>query len=285
MTVEARTLCVVGAGTMGTGIAQVAALAGLRVHLIDLTADALTASAARLEASLQEGLSREKVTPAQAAEIRQRVTWHGDLSPLEAADWTIEAVFEDMQVKQQVLSQVGALMRAETPIATNTSTFRITDLARGCRRPGRFIGLHFFNPPPAMKLVEVIPGEQTRPAITEAAVAFCERLGKTPVVGPDIPGFLVNRAFAALVAAAIELWATGADPPAIDRALELGLGHKMGPLRTADLVGLDVVLAMLRSLVEQTGHPRFEPPAEFVALVAGGALGRKSGRGFYEYHG
>jgi 3-hydroxybutyryl-CoA dehydrogenase len=283
MNVEASRLCIIGAGTMGTGIAQVAAQAGLRVHLLDALPEALLSSRERLDASLAEGIKREKLTPEQADEVRAHVWLDATDDALAEADWVIEAVFEDEAAKATVLARASALAPPSAPIATNTSTFRIGGLARHCERPERFLGMHFFNPPPAMKLVEIIPGPQTAPDVTEAALALCERMGKTPIVAPDIPGFLVNRAFAALVAAAIDAWAEGASPEAIDSAIELALGHKMGPLRTADLVGLDVMLAILRSLHAQTGHARFEPRAEFVALVESGALGRKSGRGFYTY--
>jgi len=281
--VEVQTLGLIGAGAMGTGIAQVAAQAGTRVCLIDLTEETIAASQRRLEKSLQDGLAREKLTPERAADVRRLVTWDTSWDPLAEADWVIEAVFEDLGVKESVLRKASAVLGEEVPLASNTSTLRIGQLARYCERPERFLGMHFFNPPPAMKLVEVIPGTRTLPGVTEAALALCTRLGKTPVIAPDIPGFLVNRAFGALVAAAIEAWTNGGDPEAIDTAIELGLGHRMGPLKTADLVGLDVMLAILRSLHEQTGHPRFAPPQEFVALVEGGKLGRKSGRGFYTY--
>jgi 3-hydroxybutyryl-CoA dehydrogenase len=281
--VEVNRLCIIGAGTMGTGIAQVAAQAGLRVHLLDASPQALAASRERLDASLAEGIKREKLTPDQAGEVGAHVSFEATDKALAEADWVIEAVFEDEAVKATVLAHASGLAPRTAPIATNTSTLRIGDLARHCKRPERLLGMHFFNPPPAMKLVEIVPGEQTAPEVTQAALALCERMGKTPVVAPDIPGFLVNRAFAALVAAAIDEWAEGGSPEAIDGAVELALGHKMGPLKTADLVGLDVMLAILRSLHEQTGHARFEPRAEFVALVESGALGRKSGRGFYTY--
>ena len=171
----------------------------------------------------------------------------------------------------------------QVPVSSNTSTLPIATLAGFCARPERFLGLHFSNPAPAMKLVEVIPGERTLPEVTAAALALCERLGKIGRLSPDIPGFLLNRGFVALVSAALDMWVRGAEPEAIDTAMELGLSHKMGPLRTADLVGLDVMLAILRSLYEQTGHPRFEVPEQFVALVASGKLGRKTGEGFYQY--
>jgi len=278
-----RTMCVIGAGTMGTGIAQVAAQAGIRVHLADITEDALGVGRRRLEVSLAGGIERGKIDAAQADEVRRLIAWHVADAPMSEVDWVIEAVPEEAKVKAAVLRRASALVDGDTPIATNTSTLRIAHLAAFCRDPSRFLGLHFFNPVPAMKLVEVIPGEQTDPDIAERAVALCERLGKTPVIAPDIPGFIVNRAFAALVATAVGVWADGAPPEAVDRSIELGLAHKMGPLRSADLVGLDVMLAILRSLHAQTGDARFRAPDRFVALVESGRLGRKSGEGFYSY--
>ncbi len=278
-----NTIGVIGAGTMGTGIAQVAAQAGLAVALLDVSAEAIAASRKRLDRSLQGGIEREKITVEPAEAVRQRIAWDTDSARLAEADWVIEAAFEDLGVKEEVLRQAARFVREGVPVATNTSTFPIAKLAAFWPQPAHFLGMHFFNPPPAMKLVEIIPGERTLPAVTEAAVSLCERLGKTPVIVPDIPGFVVNRAFAALVVAAIDVCASGAEPEAVDRCLELGLGHRMGPLRSADLVGLDVMLAMLRSLHEQTGHPRFEPPAQLVALVEEGKLGRKTGQGFYCY--
>jgi 3-hydroxybutyryl-CoA dehydrogenase len=283
MSVDVNTLCVVGAGTMGTGIAQVAAQEGIRVTLLDALEAALTGSRARLEASLAGGLEREKITPADADRVRQLTTWGLVKDGIPPADWFIEAVTEDAAVKRDVLRTISARAEPEACIATNTSTFCIADLAAHCERPDRFLGLHFFNPVPAMKLVEVVPGALTDSAVTEAAVALCTRLRKTPIVAPDIPGFLVNRVFAALVGAAVDLWASGAEPEAIDRAIELGLAHKLGPLRSADLVGLDVMLSILGSLHAQTGDARFAVPTEFAELVEAGKLGRKTGEGFYAY--
>jgi 3-hydroxybutyryl-CoA dehydrogenase len=283
MTMEVHTMGVIGAGTMGTGIAQVAAQAGIRVHLVDTAETAIEASRSRLQASIKGGIERGKADEAQAEEIRGLIGWELSDNALSSVDWIIEAVPEEMNLKKSVLRRASYLAREGVPLATNTSTLRIAQLAEFCDDPTRFLGMHFFNPPPAMKLVEVIPGEQTASQVAEAAVALCRRLGKTPVVAPDVPGFLVNRAFAALVAAAIDLWAAGADPAAIDQAIELGLGHKMGPLKTADLVGLDVMLAILRSLYGQTGDERFRAADKFVELVEGGKLGRKSGGGFYCY--
>jgi 3-hydroxybutyryl-CoA dehydrogenase len=280
---EVNTLGVLGAGTMGTGIAQVAAQAGIRVHLIESNEEAIPRSRGRLDKSLRGGIEREKITAEQAEEVKRLITWETSYDALAEADWVIEAVPEDLGLKAQVWGEVGRRARAHVPLASNTSTLPIHTLAGFAGRPGQFIGMHFFNPPPAMKLVEIIPHEGTLPLVRDAAVALCERLGKTPLIAPDIPGFIVNRGFAALVAAAVEVWALGGEPEAIDQALELGLGHKMGPLRTADLVGLDVIRAVAESLSELTGHGRFALPPRFYELLAEGKLGAKSGEGFYRY--
>lgn len=282
---QINNMCIIGAGTMGTGIAQVAAQAGIRATLLDASPEALERSRGALDKSLKAAVEREKLTPAQADEIRGRVAWSSDEEVAAEADWIVEAVFEDAQVKTRVLQRVCNLCRHDTVISSNTSTLPIHELAAFCHRPERFLGLHFFNPVPVMKLVEVIPGRETSPEITRFATTLCQRLGKTPVLAPDIPGFLVNRAFGALVATAIDTWQAGADPQAIDDSLELGLGHKMGPLRTADLVGLDVVLALLQSLWEHTSDQRFRVPPVLVEMVSQGKLGRKSGEGFYTYEG
>ncbi|MEN6305161.1 MAG: 3-hydroxyacyl-CoA dehydrogenase family protein [Armatimonadia bacterium] len=281
---DLNTICVIGAGTMGTGIAQVAAQAGLRTFVIEANVEAIPRSQKRLEKSLQGGIERGKLTEAEAEEAKGRLTWVTDYEALREADWVIEAVFEDVEVKRQVWAEVARLVGPETPVASNTSTMPIKTLASYYGRPEYFIGMHFFNPPPAMKLVEVIPSVSTLPEIRDAAVALCERMGKTPLIAPDIPGFMVNRAFGALVAAAAEVWALGGEPAAIDQALELGLGHKMGPLRTSDLVGLDIIKAVHESLTELTGHDRFALPQRFYdELVNQGKLGVKSGEGFYKY--
>lgn len=280
---EINTVCIIGAGAMGTGIAQVAAQVGIRVCLVDVSKEALDRSREALSRALAGAVEREKLTPEQAEETRALISWRDDLDALAEADWVIEAVFEDRQVKAQVLREAGARAREGVPIASNTSTFPIGEMARHCGKPQWFLGMHFFNPPAAMRFVEIVPTDETLPEVTAAAVALCERMGKTPLVVPDIPGFVVNRAFGALVAAAVDILAQGAEPEVIDTAIELGLGHRMGPLRTADLVGLDIMLALLRSLHEQTGDGRFEPPPRLIELVESGKLGGKSGEGFYKH--
>jgi len=265
---QVNTMCVIGAGTMGTGIAQVAAQAGIHVHLLDTSEEAVSRSQGQLEDSLHTGIERGKITAEEAEDIRRLITWGMSYASLAEADWVIEAVFEDLQVKQEVLSQVAAHVGQRIPVASNTSSLLIRDLAEFFGRPE--IGMHFSNPAPAMKLVEVVPGEKTLPTVTEAAVALCERMSKIPIIAPDIPGFVLNRLFGALVAAALEIWARGVEPEVIDSTIELGLGHKMGPLRTADLVGLDVMIALLRSLYEQTGHTSWLKMGNWAERVARG---------------
>ncbi len=280
---QVDTMCIIGAGTMGTGIAQLAAQAGIRVHLIDAAEEALSRSRTRLDRSLQGAVDREKLTTEQAEAVRQMIWWEADLAPCAGADWVVEAVFEDINVKGEILKRLGALVRPGVSVSSNTSTICIHRLAALYREPERLIGMHFFNPPPVMKLVEVIPWEGTAPDVTQACLALCTRMGREPMLSPDIPGFVVNRVLGALAAAAIDVWSSGGDPEAIDRSVELGLGHKMGPLKTCDLVGLDIMAALLASLHEQTGDPRFRPPDALLKLVGEGKLGAKSGAGFTDY--
>ncbi len=284
MSLEIQTLCLIGAGTMGTGIAQIAAQAGLRVHLIDIEEAALARSRQRLDDSFRQGIERGKLTAQQAEEAKSRISWGCDYEILKGAEWIIEAVFEDMEIKRTVWQKIARYAAPDVPAASNTSTIPIQILAEFYGRPQWLIGMHFFNPAPAMKLVEIIPTPQTLPLVVETAQMLCVKMGKTPLLAPDIPGFIVNRALTALVAAAMDVWAQGAAPEAIDQALELGLGHKMGPLRTADLIGLDVIKAMHETLFQLTGHERFRLPQRFYdELYNQGKWGVKSGAGFYKY--
>jgi 3-hydroxybutyryl-CoA dehydrogenase len=276
-------MAIIGAGTMGTGIAQVAAQSGIRVTVIDAARRALDQSRRSLNRSLREGVEREKLTEQQAERVRELIDWSEGWDAVGEADWICEAVFEELATKRKVLTRIGEAAPHHAIISTNTSTLRVGDLADATGRPARFIGLHFFNPPPAMKLVEVVPGEQTGKTMVKEAVALIEHMGKEPAVAPDIPGFFVNRGFGALLSAAIDIWLQGGEPEDIDTAMELGLAHRMGPLATADLIGLDICLALLDSLHNQTGHARFEVAPQFRAMVEGGKLGRKSGEGFYTY--
>jgi 3-hydroxybutyryl-CoA dehydrogenase len=276
-------MVIIGAGTMGTGIAQVAAQAGISTTVIDTAQTALDQSRRSLRQSLKGAVEREKLTEEEAERASELIEWSTEWDAVEEADWVIEAVFEDIATKRKVLTRAGKLAPDHAILSSNTSTLRIGALADATGRPRRFVGMHFFNPPPAMKLVEVVPSEQTGKTIVGDAVQLAEEMGKEPAVAPDIPGFFVNRGFGALLSAAIDIWLQGAEPKDIDTAMELGLAHRMGPLATADLIGLDICLALLDSLHNQTDHARFEVAPEFRAMVEGGKLGRKSGEGFYVY--
>ncbi|MGD9494697.1 MAG: 3-hydroxyacyl-CoA dehydrogenase family protein [Armatimonadota bacterium] len=274
---------VIGAGTMGTGIAQAAAQAGIRVLLLDMAQEAVHRSQRLLARSLRRGVEARRLTPQEAERVRSLVSWEPTWQCLAEVDWVIEAVSENLDVKREVLRQAAQVVREEVTVSTNTLALPIDVLAQAFGRPERFLGMHFFNPAPAMKLVLIEPGTRTLPEVVEAARELCRRMGKEPMTSLEVPRYVVNRTFGALVSTAIELVEEGAAPQAIDSAIELAMGHAMGPLRTADMMGLDVVLAMLRAMHEQTGEERYEPPRRLVELVEAGKLGRKTGEGFYEY--
>lgn len=280
---EIRQVCIIGAGTMGTGIAQAVAQAGIRAHLLDTSQEAMYRSQKLLDRSLRRAVETGKLTPQDARRVRDLISWDPTWQVLADADWVIEAVSEDLGVKRGVLRQIASSVRPETPVSTNTLALPIDELAEAYGRPDRFLGVHFFNPAPAMKLVLIDPGSQTAPEVVEAARALCEHLGKQSMTSMEVPRHVVNRVFGAAITAAVDLLEEGAEPEAIDGAVEMGMGHAMGPLRTADLMGLDVVLSMLRSLLERTGQQRYRPPELIVQMVREGKLGRKSGEGFYSY--
>ncbi len=276
-------LCVIGAGTMGTGIAQAAADAGLRVHLLDTSQEAIYRSQRLLDRSLRRGMETRRITPDDAARIRRLISWEPTWQVLADADWVIEAVSENIEVKGEVLRQAAGMVREGIPVATTSLALPVDVLADAFGRPERFLGMHFFNPAPAMKLVLIDPGSATLPEVVEAACELCAQLGKEPMTSQEVPRHVVNRILASQVTAAIELLDEGAQPEAIDTAVEMGMGHAMGPLRTADMMGLDMVLSLLKALHEQTGHERYRPPDRLVEMVQAGKLGRKSGEGFYSY--
>ncbi len=282
---EIRQVCIIGAGTMGTGIAQAAAQAGIRAHLLDTSQEAMYRSQRLLNRSLRRAVETGRITPDDAKRVRELVSWDPTWQVLEEADWVIEAVSEDLAVKRGVLSQAARSVRPDTPVSTNTLALSIDELGEAYGRPECFLGVHFFNPAPAMRLVLIDPGSQTAPAVVEAAGALCERLGKHSMTSMEVPRHVVNRVFGAVLTAAIDLLDEGAQPEAIDGAIEMGMGHSMGPLRTADLMGLDTVLSMLRALFESTGQERYRPPERIVRMAREGKLGRKSGEGFYTYSG
>jgi 3-hydroxybutyryl-CoA dehydrogenase len=278
-------VAVLGAGTMGHGIAQVAASVGCRVTLFDVDAAAATRGLERIAANLDKGVSLGKVEPEARDATLSRVATRTDLSDaVRDADLVIEAAPESMEIKSGLFRTVEEAADADALLASNTSSLSIDALAGVLGRPERFLGLHFFNPVHIMGLVEIVHGKRTSPQTLERAVAFVERLGKEPVVVKDSPGFASSRLGVALGLEAMRMLEEGvADAKSIDRAMELGYRHPMGPLQLTDLVGLDVRLGIAEYLHETLGSERFRPPEILRRMVAEGKLGKKSGEGFYRW--
>ncbi|MBX6362713.1 MAG: 3-hydroxyacyl-CoA dehydrogenase family protein [Gemmatimonadetes bacterium] len=270
---------------MGHGIAQVAALAGLDVALVDASEAALTRGVENIRRNLDEGVSRGKVTAEQRAEALARLRPERSLgAAVRKADLVVEAVPERFDLKVQVFAEVEADAPADAILATNTSSLSVTDLQSTLRRPERVVGLHFFNPVHIMRLVEVVRGRRSDEGVVAAAVAFAQRLGKDPIVVNDAPGFASSRLGVALGLEAMRMLEEGvASAEDIDKAMELGYRHPMGPLKLTDLVGLDVRLSIAEYLHEKLGAERFRPPEILRRLVAEGKLGKKTGQGFYNW--
>lgn len=279
---DPQKLFVAGAGTMGHGIAQVAATAGLDVTLYDLTDALLAAALDKIRWSLGKLAEKEKLSEPPAA-ILARLTTTTDLAEAAAAQVVIEAVPERRPIKLELFATLDEVCGDDVLFASNTSAISITELAAGTARPDRFCGLHFFVPVPIMPLVEVIRGLQTADSTVATIEALARRMGKEPVVvRRDVAGFLVNRVLLVAVLEAARLLEAGvASAEEIDRAMNLGCGWKMGPLATADLAGLDIVLHAVEAIHEESPDARYEPPTLLRRLVAAGHLGRKTGRGFY----
>lgn len=278
------TVAVLGAGAMGSGIAQVAAAAGEDVHLYDASAGAAEAGAARVRSGLARAGDRGTLTADQVAAAQARVHVAETLDALRACDLVIEAVVEDLAVKQTLFAEVAGRQGATTILASNTSSLDIGAIAKAVTSPERVLGLHFFNPPPAMRLVEVVRGRATDPALVERGASLMRAWGKTPVVCASTPGFIVNRVARPFYGEAQRMLQEGlADAPTIDAAIRSG-GFPMGPFELTDFIGQDVNLAVGTSVWEQTGHdPRYAPTSFQRDLVGQGRLGRKSGHGVYRY--
>lgn len=285
MTETPRRITVIGAGTMGHGIAQVSAMGGYEVALCDTSQERVEAALDRISENLDAGIERGKVDASERDATLDRVHTLTTLSEAVAgADLIIEAVPERFDVKVSVLREVEAVAAAEALLATNTSSLSISDLQVETERPERVVGLHFFNPVHIMRLVEVVRGRETDTQVVEAAVAFAKQIRKEPIVVNDSPGFASSRLGVALGLEAVRMVEEGvAEPAAIDKAMELGYRHPMGPLRLTDLIGLDVRLDIADYLYETLGDERFRAPALLRRLVDEGKLGRKSGQGFYTW--
>ncbi|HEY2324492.1 MAG TPA: 3-hydroxyacyl-CoA dehydrogenase family protein [Thermoanaerobaculia bacterium] len=281
-----RTIAVIGTGTMGRGIAYLAAVAGYDTLLHDSDAAALDAARESIEATLAKGVEKKKLPAEDAHAALERMQMVADLEPaVRDADLIIEAVPENFDLKKNLFAQADLFCAEESILASNTSSISISKLAGNVERRDRFVGMHFFNPPHVMKLIELVRGERTSDATVESVRAVAEKMGKTPIVVSDSPGFATSRLGVAIGLEAMRMLEEGVASAAdIDRAMELGYNHPMGPLRLTDLVGLDVRLGIAEYLAETLG-PRFEPPQILRDMVRDGKLGKKSGRGFYEWPG
>jgi 3-hydroxybutyryl-CoA dehydrogenase len=275
---------VVGAGAMGNGIAQVFAQSGFSVMLVDAAAPALERARATIGKSLDKFVEKGKVTAVDRDAALGRLSSGTDVGALAAADFVVEAIVEDVAAKRDLFARLDSLTRSDVILSSNTSSISITVLGAATSRPDKVLGMHFMNPVPLMTLVELVRGQATSAESMQAATALCGRLGKTAIEAADYPGFIANRILMPMINEAIFALMEGVGTAeAIDGVMKLGLNHPMGPLTLADFIGLDVCLAIMTVLHDGLGDPKYRPCPLLRRMVAAGHLGRKSGRGFYQY--
>ncbi len=279
-----RTIGIIGAGAIGSGIAQIAATAGASVALIDVSEAVIANGLAAIAGNLDRLVAKRKMSAADRDAALGRINPSTTYDAVRAADIVIEAAPEDLELKLEILRQIDALVRPSAIVASTTSSISITKLASAISHPNRFIGMHFFPPVPIMPLVEIVRGLQTSDATRDIAEALAMQLGKAPITVKSWPGFMVGRLLAPMLNEAFFVLAEGdASPTDIDDSMKLGCNHPMGPLALADLIGLDVLLSVIQSMHDQFGDSKYRPAPLLKEMVAAGYLGRKSGRGIYRY--
>lgn len=281
---QIKTVGVLGAGQMGLGIAQAAARAGYDTIMAKATPGSLDAQKSKVEKQLQKDVEKGKLAAADLGALLERLKWTNHLHDLAGVDLLVESIVEELPVKREHFSRLDDVVKDEAIFATNTSTLTVAEIAAATKRPDRFVGVHFFNPVHAMKLVEVAPALGTSQATVDAAMAFAKSLGKTPVLVRDSTGYIVNRLLVPYMVDAIRCLENGVGTVAdIDTAMMNGANHPMGPLALADFIGLDIVFHMTSLLQEEYKESRFAPPRILRRMVLAGILGRKTGQGFYDY--
>ena len=279
-----KKIVVVGGGTMGLDIAHTFARSGHAVVVREISDELAEKSHSRLVAALDKLVARGKMDEAKRAEILGNMTFTTDLAAAADADLVLEAIVENLDVKKSLFQELDGICKADTIFATNTSSISITAIAAATKRPEKVLGMHFFNPAPAMKLVEVIRGARTNDETFQAVYGCAKEIGKNPVEVGEAPGFVVNKILIPMINEAIGLVETGvATPEGIDTAMKLGANHPMGPLALGDLIGLDVCLAIMDTLYDETHDPKYRASLLLRKMVRAGKLGRKTGKGFYDY--
>lgn len=280
-----KKVLVIGAGTMGGGIAQLCAQQGLDAVLTDISQDLVDQAKARIESGLAKRVASDKITEEEKQAVLSHIFTASDLSPAGEADIVIECVIEDLEIKKKIFSELDKLARPEVILATNTTSLSISAMAAATSRPDKVVQMHFFNPPVIMKLVEIMPGQKTSQETLDAAEAFAKQLGKDPVVCKnEAPAGIVSRILGQLLNEATWLVASGvAEAADVDKAMKLGANHPMGPLQLIDMIGLDIHRAKMETLHTTLNDPRYKHPKLLDEMIAAGNLGKKSGKGFYEY--
>jgi 3-hydroxybutyryl-CoA dehydrogenase len=279
-----KKMAVLGAGQMGNGITQVAACAGIEVVMIDIQQDFVERGIATIEKSLAKLVSKERMTQEDADAARSRISTAIDRSACADADLVVEAVPEILDLKLSIFSELDGICKPDCILATNTSSISISEIAAATSRPSKVIGMHFMNPVPIMKLVEVINGKETSDDVTATVLSAAEKMGKIPLMCNDSPGFVSNRILCPMINEAILTLQEGvAEPDAIDGIMKLGMNHPIGPLALSDLIGNDTVLHIMNVLHEGMGDDKYAPAPLLIEMVDEGKLGRKSGQGFYDY--